>query len=95
MKSISSKLLTPVHAALIQRFNQPERFALVALYRLLDASSQLDLQIVIDHAESVNARLVVRYNCVPDEAAAGELVKVVARIDIRIHVSENRRSCEI
>ena len=78
--------LTLVHTSLVQILRESERFRLVRCTFLFDAGPQLILQLVANFSECVHAGLVVRDDGRLEETAASEIVKVVARLHLGIHV---------
>lgn len=86
-----TRVLTFVHARLVQSLYESERLALIRFALGFDALPQLILQLVADNAEGIHADFIVGNSGLLQETATGKLVKVVAGLDLRVHVLQDRR----
>lgn len=82
---------TLVETTLVEVLEVGERSDLGLFGLLLDKDPQLLLQLVRDFRELADRRLVVGDHSVLQERAAGELVKVLARVHVLVHVVQNIR----
>lgn len=86
-------LLTLVHARLEEVLHEAEGLPVLWTDRLFDDGTQLFLQLVIDNAEAVYRRLLVRNQRILHELAACELVEIVARLYGWIHAVQDAGGC--
>lgn len=95
-RSASTKcyILTCIHASLVQRFSEREWAGFIFLNRFLQQRTDLLLKLVRDDGEAVDRGLVVGDPGVLHEGAASEVVEVIARIRLVIHVEKQFRGCE-
>lgn len=92
-EKIAIRLLTFIHASLVEVFGELKRPRLVWETLLLDAGSQLFLEIINNDRECIDAGFVVGNDGGVEEAAAGEFVKVIARLHVGVHVYQYLRGC--
>jgi len=93
MVELHIMLLTLVHARFEEVLHEAEGLPVLWTDWLFYDGTQLLLQLVIDNAEAVYRRLLVRNQRVLHELAACELVEIVARLYGWIHAVQDAGGC--